>query len=87
MLFFRQTQKTNQGASVFIRPVLAIDVSVTEDSLLQTLPVSALKLTCRANRFVSVEVRLGQFRPSHHVAVVNTVTPVASLTFDVEVKT
>jgi hypothetical protein len=41
----------------------------------------------RTNRFVSLEVRLSQFRTSNFIAVVNAVTPVAGLTFDVEMET
>ena len=83
----RRVRVLLQRASVFVRAVLAIDVSVAENALGQTLPVSALKLFGRTNGFVSLEVRLGQFRTSDLVAVVNAWSPVAGLTFDVEVKT
>ena len=73
-------------AGVFIGPVLTVDVAITENCLSQTLSVAALQLTRRTNRFIRLEVRLSQLRPCNKIAVVNTMTPVASLTINVEMK-
>jgi hypothetical protein len=66
---------------------VAIDITVAENAFGQTLAISALEMFVRTNRFVSLEVRLSQFRTSNFIAVVNAVTPVAGLTFDVEMET
>jgi hypothetical protein len=72
------------AASVLVGSVAAVLDSVTEESLLEAVSVSAGQVIVLADRLVRAQQRLDFALPGQLVAVVHCVLPVAGLLLEVE---